>query len=88
MDKLNFLNELAQKLCDALPPSLQTMKKDAEKNFHAVLQSAFTKLDLVTREEFDTQTKVLARSRKKIETLETKIKELEKAFEEKHARKK
>ncbi len=84
MEKLKFLNELAQKLCDALPPGLHTMKKDVEKNFHAVLQSAFNKLDLVTREEFDTQTKVLARSRKKIENLEIKIKELEKAIQEKN----
>jgi BMFP domain-containing protein YqiC len=82
MEKPKFLNELAQKLCDALPPGLHTMKKDVEKNFHAVLQSTFNKLDLVTREEFDTQTKVLARSRKKIEDLEMKIKDLEKAIEE------
>lgn len=84
MDKLNFLNELAKKLCDALPSNLQAMKKDAEKNFHSVLQATFSKLDLVTREEFDTQTRVLARSRKKIEALEAKIKELEKAIDDKH----
>ncbi len=88
MDKLNFLNDLAQKLCDALPKSVQTMKKDVEKNFHIVLQSTFNKLDLVTREEFDTQTKVLARSRKKIEALELKIAELEKILAEKQGRKK
>ncbi len=84
MDKLNFLNDLTKKLCNALPPSLQTMKKDVEKNLHGVLQSTFAKLDLVTREEFDTQTKVLARSRKRIEMLEAKIKELEKIVEGKH----
>jgi BMFP domain-containing protein YqiC len=84
MDKPNFLNDLSKKLCDALPSSLQTIKHDLEKNFHAVLQATFTKLDLVTREEFDTQTRVLARSRKKIEALEEKIKELEKITAEKH----
>jgi len=84
MDKFNFLNDLSKKLSDALPQSLQTLKKDIEKNFHAVLQNAFTKLDLVTREEFDAQTKVLARSRKKIAELEEKIKDLEKRAEEKH----
>lgn len=77
MKKLDFLNDLSKKLCDALPPSLQTMKKDLEKNFHVVLQSTFNKLDLVTREEFDTQTKVLARTRKKIDALEAEIKRLE-----------
>jgi BMFP domain-containing protein YqiC len=84
MDKPNFLNDVVKKLCDTLPPNLQTMKKDMEKTFHSVLQSTFSKLDLVTREEFDTQTKVLARSRKKIETLEEKIKELEKIIHDKH----
>jgi BMFP domain-containing protein YqiC len=78
MDKLNFLNDLSKKLSEALPKNLQTLQKDIEKNFHVVLQSAFNKLDLVTRDEFDAQTKVLARSRKKIETLEEKVKELEK----------
>ena len=83
MDKLNFLNDLSKKLCDALPQNMQTLKKDIEKNFHTVLQNTFGKLDLVTREEFDAQTKVLARSRQKIEALEKKISELEKVMQEK-----
>ncbi len=83
MKNPNFLNDLASRLCDALPPQLKAMKKDVEKNFHLILQTAFTKMDLVTREEFDAQTKVLARSRKKIENLEERIKELEKFLDEK-----
>ncbi|EKD55156.1 MAG: hypothetical protein ACD_60C00025G0053 [uncultured bacterium] len=83
MDKLNFLNDITKKLCDALPESVRAMKKDAEKNFQAVLKNAFNKLELVSREEFDAQTKVLARSRKRIETLEAQIKELEKKMEKK-----
>ena len=83
MDKLNFLNDITKKLCDALPESVRAMKKDAEKNFQAVLKNAFNKLELVSREEFDAQTKVLARSRKRIETLEAQIKELEKKMENK-----
>ncbi|HSW69995.1 MAG TPA: accessory factor UbiK family protein [Gammaproteobacteria bacterium] len=82
MDKLNFLNDLSKKLSEALPKNLQLLKKDIEKNFHIVLANAFSKLDLVTRDEFDAQTKVLARSRKKIEKLEEKIKELEKLIDE------
>lgn len=73
MNKPDFLNNLNEKLCAALPPGLQSLKKDVEKNFRAVLQNTFNKLDLVTREEFDAQTKVLARTRKKIEALEKEI---------------
>ena len=82
VNKLDFLSDLAKKLSDALPQNLQTLKDDIEKNFHAVLQNTFTKLDLVTRAEFDAQTKVLARSRKKIDALEAQLKNLEKIIEE------
>lgn len=83
MKDSNFLNDLAKKLSKVLPENLQKMQKDVEKNFHAVLQGTFNKMDLVTRDEFDAQTKVLARSRKKIEELEVKVKELEKLIEKK-----
>lgn len=83
MKKPDFLNDLNKKLCDALPPGMYTLKKDIEKNFSAVLQNTFHKLDLVTRDEFDAQTKVLARTRKKIEALEEEIKKLEKILEHK-----
>lgn len=78
MKNRRFFNDVVKHLCDTLPTGLATMKKDIEKNFHTILQNAFAKLDLVTREEFDAQIKVLARSRKKIEALEIRIKELEK----------
>lgn len=84
MKDKNFLNDLANHLSKALPDSVQKMQKDVEKNFHIILQSAFNKMDLITRNEFDAQTKVLARSRKKIEELETKVKELEKHMQKKH----
>lgn len=83
MKKPHFLQDLAEQLCSALPEHLVSFKKDAEKNFHVVLHRAFNKLELVTREEFDAQTKVLARSRKKIEALEEKVKLLEKKLKEK-----
>ncbi len=73
MDKFNFLNDLSKKLSDALPQSLQLLKKDIQKNFHAVLQNAFGKLDLVTREEFDAQCRVLLRKREKLEALERRL---------------
>jgi ubiquinone biosynthesis accessory factor UbiK len=51
---------------------------DLEKNLRSLLQSAFSRLDLVTREEFDVQREVLARTRAKLEALEAKLAELEK----------
>ena len=52
--------------------------KDIEKNAKALLSSAFDRLDLVTREEFDIQAEVLARTRQKLKDLEARIAELEK----------
>jgi BMFP domain-containing protein YqiC len=54
--------------------------KDIEKNVRAVLQSGLARLDLVTREEFDTQAAVLAKTREKLERLETRVAELEARF--------
>lgn len=83
MPKKNFLNTLASELTAALPTHLSTLKKDIEKSFHTILHQTFTKFDLVTREEFDVQTKVLARSRKKLEELEQHIKKLEATLKKK-----
>jgi BMFP domain-containing protein YqiC len=52
---------------------------DLEKNLRALLQGAFTKLELVSREEFDVQTEVLRLTREKLEALEAKVGQLEKA---------
>ncbi|HCA26387.1 MAG TPA: phosphoheptose isomerase [Betaproteobacteria bacterium] len=54
--------------------------KDVEKNLRAVLHSTFAKLDLVTREEFDIQQAVLLRSREKLERLEDRVAEMERAM--------
>lgn len=69
-------DEIAKKLFAALPPSLQNIEKDIQQKFKEVLQSAFAHLDLVTREEFDVQTKVLARTREKLEHLQKQVDEL------------
>ena len=53
--------------------------KDIEKNAKAVMSGLFSKLDLVTREEFDIQAKVLARTREKLKALEARVDALEKA---------
>lgn len=71
------IENLVQKLSESLPPGLQHLHDDLEKNFRAILQSSFARMELVTREEFDVQRAVLARTRQKLETLEQKIRELE-----------
>ena len=77
MSKSALLKDLASQLSDALPKHLHEFKKDFNKTCHLILTKTFTKFDLVTREEFDTQTKVLLRTRKKLDELEKQIKELE-----------
>lgn len=71
------LDELARKLADAVPPGLAALKADLEQNFKSVLQAGLAKLDLVTRQEFDIQAAVLARSRERLEALEQRIGALE-----------
>jgi len=71
------LDDLANRLAGALPPGISNLKEDVEKNIHAILQSALGKLDLVTREEFEVQKMVLAKTRSKLEDLENRVNELE-----------
>jgi len=71
------IDDIANRLADAVPPGLSGLKQDMEKNFHAVLQSALGKLDLVTREEFEVQKAVLAKTRSKLEDLEKRVTEIE-----------
>lgn len=74
------LDELTDRLVGLLPKGVVDMQKDVEKNIRAMLQSTFVKMDLVTREEFDVQTAVLARTREKLEKLEKQIAELESKY--------
>jgi BMFP domain-containing protein YqiC len=73
----NFFNDVAHKLYDALPESVKRMEQDFERNFKDVLQTTLGKLDLVTREEFDVQAKVLERTREKVELLAAQVAQLE-----------
>lgn len=77
MIKPNLLKDLAAQLSSLLPSHLGSLRNDFEKNCRIVLTKALAKFDLVTREEFDTQTKVLLRTRKKLEELEKLLQELE-----------
>ena len=71
------IDDIANRLADAVPSGLSNLKQDMEKNFHAILQSALGKLDLVTREEFEVQKAVLAKTRSKLEDLEKRVAEIE-----------
>ena len=71
------IDDLARRLSRAVPSGLREAQQDIEKNFRTVLQNTLAKMDLVTREEFDVQTRLLARTREKLEALEKAMAELE-----------
>jgi ubiquinone biosynthesis accessory factor UbiK len=74
----NFrIDEIARRLLESLPPALRTLSRDLETNFRAVLRSSLGKLDLVTRDEFDTQSRVLERTRARLAELEARLQALE-----------
>jgi BMFP domain-containing protein YqiC len=72
-----FFDDLAKRLSEAMPPQLAALRADLEANFKSVLQAGLAKLDLVTRQEFDVQAGVLARSREKLTALEQRLAALE-----------
>ena len=72
-----FIDDLARQIGDKMPAGIKGAQQDLEKNIHTLLQAAFARLDLVTREEFDTQSRVLARTREKLEQLEKTVAAME-----------
>lgn len=77
----NPIEDLANKLADAVPDSLASgmgdIRAELSSNFHAVLQSALDRMELVTREEFEVQRKVLERTREKLDRMEQELEELQ-----------
>ena len=71
------IEKLVKSLAGAVPEGLSSMRGELEDNFRTVLRDGLAKLDLVTREEFDVQEAVLARTRAKLERLEEQLKALE-----------
>jgi BMFP domain-containing protein YqiC len=69
-----FLSELSARLAEI---AAANPAKDLEKNFRGLLASAFTRLELVSREEYDVQVQVLGRAREKLAALEARVAELE-----------
>lgn len=70
---LQTLDEITRKLAEAVPQELRTARAELEEQFRAVLESVFARMDLVTREEFEIQQKVLARTREKLEQIQRQL---------------
>jgi ubiquinone biosynthesis accessory factor UbiK len=73
------IDEIARRLFAKVPEAARNMQADLEENFRAVLRASLARLDLVTRDDFDVQMKVLERTRSRLETLELRVQELEAA---------
>jgi BMFP domain-containing protein YqiC len=67
------LDDLARRLADSVPESLRSVGRDLQDNFKAVLQAQLSKLDLVSRQEFDVQAALLQRSLAKLSELEARL---------------
>ncbi len=76
------IESILSDVSNALPEDLQFFKKDIEKNLRATLNATFSKMELVTREEFDIQTASLQRTRTQLDTLQEKLSALEKQLDE------
>ncbi len=67
------LDDLVRQLSKALPPELQNVEQETRKQFKAILEAGLQKLDLVSREEFDIQVKVLQKTRSKLEQIKAQL---------------
>ena len=71
------IEQIARQVHESMPKGLRDLGEDVEKKIRQVLQSQLTRLDLVSREEFDVQTQVLLRTREKLALLEQRLNDLE-----------
>lgn len=77
MDNTKLINDIMQNFSKIVPKGLHNLKTDIEKNLDHALSMTFEHMDLVTREEFDIQRAVLAKTRQKLEMLEKQVLALE-----------
>jgi BMFP domain-containing protein YqiC len=73
------IDEIVRRLLERVPPALRSVQDDLESNFRAVLRERLSRLDLVSRDEFDAQARVLERTRAQLEALEARLAALEDA---------
>ncbi len=73
------IDQLAQKIESLLPPGIRQLKQDFDQQLRTLLQHQLSKMNFVSREEFEIQRKVLAKSRQKLEQLEKRIQAMEKS---------
>ena len=85
MIDLNHIDELARRLSSLVPPGLRESREELQATFKTALQAGLSKLDLVTREEFEVQRAVLLRTREKLEALEQAVAALENRISDKNA---
>jgi hypothetical protein len=71
------INRLSEKINEMLPPGLQQVKSDFDARLKSLLQQQLANYEMVNREEFDIQARVLQRTREKLEIIEARLKELE-----------
>lgn len=71
------INQLSDRISELLPPGLQQVKADFDSRVKQLLQQQLSSLEMVSREEFDIQARILERTREKLESIETKLKQLE-----------
>ncbi|MCB1856821.1 MAG: accessory factor UbiK family protein [Gammaproteobacteria bacterium] len=72
-----ILDDLSKRVAEGLPAGLQAFQADIQKLFRSAFERGLSRMDLVTRQEFDVQSGVLARTREKVERLEQQLRELE-----------
>lgn len=77
MIDLRFIDDISRRISGALPPGARELRHDMEKNVRAILHAGFEKLDLVTRDEFEIQARILEHTRSKLSELERQVVELE-----------
>ena len=77
MIDLNHIDDLARRLSELVPPGLRQSGEELQASFRGALQAGLSRLDLVSREEFEVQRAVLLRTREKLEALERTVAELE-----------
>lgn len=75
------LDTLVSRIAAGLPAGFGQVQADLRNNLHAAVSAALTRMDLVSREEFEVQSAVLARTREKLKALEAKVAELERILD-------